>query len=291
MNNTKKIILITGCSSGFGLLTAARLSTSHHVFATMRDVQKQHDLLEEVSKRKGHVSILELDVTKPDSINSALKLLLEQHGTIDVLVNNAGFGIGGFFEDLTDDDIRQQMETNFFGVQNMTRAVLPIMRPKHSGKIINISSVAGISATPCFGAYNASKYALEGFSESLHHEMKLFNIDVSVINPGPFRTKIFEDNARYAARFFSTSSPYYAINQYLKMQVDNGIQKMNKNPEIVAKIVEKIINNPHPRFRYFTDSYGQLSYTLKRMLPFSLYGWIKRRFIYPSDGVLDQDPS
>ena len=178
-NKNSKIILITGCSSGFGLLTAARLSVKgHRVFATMRSLNKKQELLDEVKARDGKVQILELDVTKEATIQAAVQRIEQEFGRIDVLVNNAGFGIGGFFEDLSEDDIRIQMETNFFGVQNVTRHVIPFMRRQKSGIIINISSIAGLYALPAFGAYNASKWSLEGFSESLRHELRFFGIQV-----------------------------------------------------------------------------------------------------------------
>ena len=115
---------------------------------------------------------------------------------LDCVVNNAGYGIGGAFEDLTQEEIREQMETNFFGVQNVIREALHLMRNRGEGRIINISSVSGFSASPCFGAYNASKWALEGFSESLRYELKPFGIKVLLIEPGIYKTKILTENRR-----------------------------------------------------------------------------------------------
>ena len=194
-----KVILITGSSSGFGMLTAVRLAQAgHRVIATMRDLNSSGALLDE-GKKSGHeIETFQLDVTNKRSIRDTVRNVAAKHGYIDVLVNNAGYGIGGFFEDLTDEEIRAQMETNFFGVQNVTREVIPVMRQRRSGKIINISSIAGLSAAPSFGAYNASKWALEGFSESLRYEMKIWGIDVCLIEPGTYKTKIFYENARYA---------------------------------------------------------------------------------------------
>jgi len=158
---------------------AARLSAKgHKVVATMRNINKSGALLEEIKRRNATIDLLQLDVRDKLSIKKVLAEIGDKYGHIDVLVNNAGFGIGGYFEDLSDEEIREQFETNFFGVQNVTRAVLPFMRPRRQGKIINISSIAGLSASPAFSAYNSSKWALEAFSECLYYELQPFNIKV-----------------------------------------------------------------------------------------------------------------
>ena len=238
--NSSKIVLITGTSSGFGLLTAARLaSVGHIVIASMRNLKKKDFLLNEINKRGGIADIIELDVTERFSIKKALGYVSSKYGYVDVLINNAGFGLGGFFEDLTEEEIRGQMETNFFGVQNVTREVIPLMRPRKAGKIINISSIAGCYGSPAFGAYNASKWALEGFSESLYHELKLFNINVVLIQPGTYNTSIFHENSRYAQNFNNSSSPYFPISQYLKEKVMTYVNNSRKDPEAIAILIEK----------------------------------------------------
>ncbi len=263
-----KVILITGTSSGFGLLTAARLaSAGHNVFATMRDLSKQGALLNEVQKRAGKVTVLKLDVTDEFSASSTVAMITALAGRIDVVVNNAGFGMGGFFEDLTDDDIRKQFETNFFGVQNVARAVLPVMRKQGSGTIINISSIAGIYALPAFGAYAASKWALEAFSESLYYEVKPFGIQVAMIEPGTYNTPIFHDNKRIAKNFSNPQSPYFSLSQHLEKQTDDYVNNLKKDPEDIARLVEKIINSQNPSLRNFPDFYAKMIYIFKRILP------------------------
>ena len=276
-----KIILLTGTSSGFGLLTAARLAASgHRIFATMRDLRKKEALFEEVKRRGGKVSVLALDVTDRNSIRSVVDFISDQVGYLDVLVNNAGYGLGGFFEDLTEEEIRQQMETNFFGVQNMIRAAVPLMRPRRRGKIINISSLAGIHATPGLGAYNASKWALEGFSESLRYELKLFGIDVLLVEPGTYRTKIFYDNARYGKNFSNPESPYFTASHFLLRKVKTSVGRCTKNPENVAALVEKLIAAKNPPFRNMPDQEGWMIYSLRRILPFRAYSWIMRKVLF-----------
>ncbi|MFA5088088.1 MAG: SDR family NAD(P)-dependent oxidoreductase [Candidatus Omnitrophota bacterium] len=278
-----KIILITGCSSGFGLLMASRLAAKgHRVIATMRDLNKSGALRDEVTRRGGEVDLFRLDVTDKASIDALVQQIGVKYGYVDVLINNAGYGIGGFFESLTEEEIRQQMETNFFGVQNVTRAVIPFMRPRKEGKIINVSSVAGLYSSPCFGAYNASKWALEGFSESLRHELKFFGIDVLLIEPGTYKTKIFHENARYAHHYDHPDSPYYTLGQFLKKRVMDYVNDCYKDPEEVAILAEKLINAKNPSFRNIPDIESQVLYVLRKFLPFRLYSWLYRKVLFAS---------
>ncbi len=276
-----KIVLITGCSSGFGLHIAAHLaSRGCKVIATMRNLEKQSALLNEVQRRGGTVEILRLDVTDKTTIKNAVKQIAAKHGYIDVLINNAGIGFGGFFEDLSDSEIRQIMEINFFGVQNVTREVIPLMRQRKRGKIINISSVSGFSTSPAFGAYNASKWALEAFSESLRYELKLFGIDVLLIEPGTYRTKIFDENAHYAENYDNPESPYYPVSQRLRKKIMEYVEDCHKDIEEVPRLVEKLIRAANPSFRNIPDIESKLLYILRRVLPFSLYSWIIRTVVY-----------
>jgi short-subunit dehydrogenase len=274
-------ILITGTSSGFGFLTAVHLaSKGHTVYATMRDIRKMDYLTSEVKKKGHQIRVLPLDVTQPDSIHKVIKIIATEQGYLDAVVNNAGYGIGGFFEDLTDEEIRQQMEVNFFGVQNVTRAVIPLMRSRRKGIIINISSIAGLNASPCFGAYNASKWALEGFSESLHHEMKMFGIHVCMIEPGTYRTKIFFDNAKYAKNFENPQSPYFAMSQHLKNMVLEYVKKTDKDPIRIAHMVERLLIQKNPNLRNFPDIETQLLLSMRRILPFRIYSGIMQRALF-----------
>jgi short-subunit dehydrogenase len=186
--------------------------------------------------------------------------------------------MGGFFEDLTDEEIRAQMEVNFFGAQNVTRAVIPLMRQRRRGKIINISSVAGFSTSPAFSAYNASKWALEAFSESLRYELRFFGIDVLLVEPGTYQTKIFYENARYAANFENPQSPYYPMSRHLKKKVMEYVKDCRKDPEEIGIMVEKLIRAKNPPFRNIPDMEGQILYILRRCLPFRVYSAMIRAF-------------
>lgn len=276
-----KVILITGCSSGFGLRIAARLSTGpFHVVATMRDLARKDNLLGEVALRNGKLELLQLDVTSPTSIRETILKIKSMYGHLDVLINNAGYGVGGFFEDLEQEEIRSQMETNFFGVQNVIREVLPIMREQRGGLIINMSSVSGFYGIPCFGAYNASKWALEGFSESLFYELLPFGIRVCLIEPGVYKTKIFYENRKYAKNFFNQASPYYAISQAFQKRVNDHIKTDEKDPEDIAILIEEIIASESPAFRNIPDSRSRWLYRLRRFLPFSFFSWVVFKIVY-----------
>jgi len=280
-NDTQKVILITGTSSGFGLLTAARLAAAgHFVYATMRDVNKQQPLLDEVKKRRGQVFVRELDVTKPVTIAQVVAQIKDRHAHIDALVNNAGFALGGFFEDISEEEMRKQMEVNFFGVQSVCRAVIPLMRERKQGVIVNISSIAGLTASPGLGAYNASKWALEGFSETLYYELSPFNIKVALIEPGSYPTQIFTDNARYGKSAMDPNSPYYQYSRKIKGIVDNYVSKLTRDPEDIAKLIEKIITSPGSRLRYIPDWSSWSRVMASRILPPSLHNFVYRKAVY-----------
>lgn len=276
-----KVILITGCSSGFGLRTAVYLAKKgHYVIATMRDLSRSGGLVDEVKRENKTVDLYQMDVTNKRAIKDIVRQVAAKYGYIDVLINNAGFGLGGFFEDLADEEIRNIMETNFYGVQNVTREVIPCMRQRKSGKIINISSIAGLSASPSFGAYNASKWALEGFSESLRYEMKIWGIDVCLVEPGTYKTKIFYENARVAKNFENQDSPYYPISKFLEKRIRNYVDGCNKDLEDIPRLIEKLINSQKPPFRNIPDFETKILYSLRRLLPFSLYSLIVFKTVF-----------
>src|SRR5271169_1312963 len=199
--STQKIAVVTGSSSGIGLLTTIEFARNgYQVVATMRDLGRA-SRLEEAAQQAGvrdRLDLRRLDVTEFDSHPGAIDDIVRAHGRIDVLVNNAGFSVAGFGEDLTLGEIRLQFETNFFGNVAMTKAVLPVMRQQKSGHIIQVASVAGLVGTPLLGAYCSSKHALEGFSESLRIETHSLGIRVVLVEPGAFDTDIWTRNVTVA---------------------------------------------------------------------------------------------
>lgn len=186
IDNSGKVWLITGCSSGFGrILAEMALARGDRVIATARKVEQLADL---TAQRTGHLLALALDVTDPASIDAAMAKAEQAYGRIDVLVNNAGFGLVGAVEELEPHEYRPMFETNLFGVIEVTRAALPLMRRNSGGRIVNFSSVGGFTGRQGFGLYNASKFAVEGLSEALAQEVAPFGLKVVIVEPGAFRT-------------------------------------------------------------------------------------------------------
>jgi NAD(P)-dependent dehydrogenase (short-subunit alcohol dehydrogenase family) len=205
-----KVAIITGSSSGIGLLTAIEFARSgYRVVATMRDLARSQRLEDaaQIAGVRYRLDLRRLDVTEFDSIAGVIDDIVRDHGRIDVLVNNAGFSVAGFGEDLSLDDYRHQFETNFFASVAMSKAVLPGMRRQRAGHIIQVASVAGRVGTPLLSAYCSSKHALEGFSESLRIETHSIGIRVVLVEPGAFDTDIWTRNVTVGAGALDPNSP------------------------------------------------------------------------------------
>ena len=203
-NQTNPVWFITGCSTGFGReLAKLVLALGWRAVVTARDVATVQDLIEGCEERAVAVA---LDVTNPSQINAAVASAEAKFGAIDVLVNNAGYGYLAAIEEGEDDAVRAMFEANVFGLVNMTKAVLPIMRAQHSGMIVNVSSIGGLTSFAATGYYHGTKYAVEGISESLAIEVKPLGIDVMIVEPGPFRTNWAGPSIKQSA----TQIPAYA---------------------------------------------------------------------------------
>src|SRR5580700_12194173 len=194
----EKIAVVTGASSGFGLLTSIELAKAgFRVVATMRDLGRR-ERLEQAAAAAGvaaQLDIRALDVTDFDSLPGFVDAVVRDHGRLDVLMNNAGFAVAGFLEDIKLDELRRQFETNFFGAVAMTKAALPTMRRQHSGHIIMVSSIGGLLGSVSVSSYSASKHALDGWSESLRLKINSLGIKVVLIEPGAFQTEIWTRGA------------------------------------------------------------------------------------------------
>jgi NAD(P)-dependent dehydrogenase (short-subunit alcohol dehydrogenase family) len=253
----KKIILITGISSGFGKETARLLSEAGHiVYGTVR----------QEAEPDGKLHILKMDLMDTLSIDKAVKTVIEKERRIDVLINNAGIHTGGPIETSPSENIKLQIDTNLIGMFHLTGKVLPVMREQGGGTIINFSSIGGMMGLPYQAFYSASKFAIEGFSEALRMEVGKFNIKVIVINPGDFCTNNSANRRKYL-------SPSYPGNPYHE-QFERTLSVIEKDeasgwkPEVMAGKIAKIVECRNPRQRYIIASFEQkLAVVLKYLLP------------------------
>src|SRR5579883_2301631 len=255
--NNKKVVLVTGASSGFGQLSVQLLAQKGYlVFGTSR---KEH------SASSG-VEMLVLDVQSDSSVQSCVKQILAQTNRIDVLVNNAGQIHASMIEETSLEQAKNVFETNFWGVVRVTTAVLPIMRQQRSGHIINVSSVGGLIGAPGQGFYSASKFALEGYSEALSVELDPFNIKISLIEPGYFKT-----NFNSAMLQPSITYPDYdTVRDVIRSSIQNAIAQ-GDDPEKVARMIAFVAQSQSPRLRYRVGYEAQWLPRLKAILPDHLF--------------------
>lgn len=231
----KQVWLITGCSKGIGLAIAKQAyEAGHQVIATARRIEDLTYLPE-----NEHVLKCKLDVTKLGEIEAVAQSAINRYGKIDVLVNNAGYGLEGAFEELEREAIFAQFETNFFGLLDMTRAVLPYMRNQNSGYIFNISSIAGMRGIAGMSIYNASKFAVTGFSEALANELEPFGIQVVCVAPGPYRTEWAGKSLHksYALASLSTDSPYFDLNKRVSEYLSQADGNQPGDPYQIASVL------------------------------------------------------
>jgi NAD(P)-dependent dehydrogenase (short-subunit alcohol dehydrogenase family) len=270
------ITLITGSSSGIGLATSLYLARrGYTVWATMRNLEKASELRKIIESERLPIELAQLDVCDDSSVKEAVAQILQKSGRIDVLVNNAGYGLRGAIEEVSLDEWKRQFETNFYGVIRVTQAVLPQMRAQRSGAIVNISSVLGRMAIPFSGPYTASKFALEGLTETLRYELAPWNIKVVLIEPGFIATN-FQQNAQLAQAAQSQDSPYALFKQASGRRVQRNIYRAAP-PERVAETIYRAITHPRPKLRYAVGRDARLVLPLRRFLPEGLFERILKR--------------
>lgn len=268
---TEKIAVMTGSSSGFGLLTTVELARAgFRVVASMRDLGRR-EKLDQVAAAAGvgaKIEVRQLDVTRFDTISAFVEGVVRDYGRIDLLVNNAGFAVAGFAEDIQLDELRLQFDTNFFGAVAMTKAVLPAMRQQRSGHIIQVSSIAGLHGSVTVSSYSASKHALEGWSESLRMEVNSLGIKVVLIEPGAFATDIWTRGARMGEQATKESSP----NFQRSLRMRSTIEKIPKaDPIAVARLIVKVAQDPNPKLRYLVGRDARIQLGMKRILPWKMW--------------------
>ena len=259
----EKVALVTGSSSGIGYETSLSLAREgYFTYATMRNLEKS-DIIKKIAEEENlPLKVIKLDVDDENSIENALKTIIDEKQRIDVLVNNAGYGIWGTAEDVSIKEFKEQFETNFFSVVRMIQKVAPIMREQGSGNIVNISSIAGRIGFPVSTAYISSKFAIEGLSESLRYELGPFGVNVIIIEPGVIKTNFF-DSMRTAKK--ADESDVY---RDITIKVISGVKmmaEMGTPPHEVANVIIKSLKEEKPLPRYVVGNDAAMFLEAKKM--------------------------
>jgi NAD(P)-dependent dehydrogenase (short-subunit alcohol dehydrogenase family) len=287
--NNSKVAIVTGSSTGIGFETALLLARSgFHTYATMRDLQKSKNIAEIANAENLPLEVLQLDVNDGISIKGAVGKIIAESSRIDVLVNNAGYGLFSPLEDVTLDQIRDQFETNFFGAIRVVREVIPTMRRQRNGTIVNVSSLVGRVGLPLSSAYVATKFALEGLSESIRYELNEFGINIILIEPGVIKTNFLE-NLKTADTTLKSESPYAEL-------VDRTTKEFGKmmnsssSPIIVAEAILSAITSKDPEFRYVVgDDAESIMRIRQNSADKEFENWVyenilqKKRYIYAQE--------
>lgn len=257
------VALVTGASSGIGRATALELlRTGYTVYGTARNIES----LDAVQAAGGNV--LAMDVTKEHDVARAVETIAEAHGRIDVLVNNAGYGLYGAAEDVPIEDARYQFEVNLFGPARLTQLVLPYMRAQHGGTIVNVSSMGGQITFPLGAWYHASKHALEAYSDALRMEVAPFGIRVVIVQPGLIKTEFGGVSSR-AVREYSGNGPYGELAESFARSTERSYEEQGRSsdPSVVAKAILKAVESRHPKTRYVVGRMARPLITLDAVLP------------------------
>ena len=259
-------IFITGTSSGIGKATVEYfLDKDWNVIAGMRNVNQS------IFANSYRLYLLPLDVQDINSVKSAVDESIKKFGKIDVIVNNAGYGLLGSFEAATSEELQDQFQTNFFGALNVTKAFLPHFRENRSGMFINTSSMLGQISLPFFSMYSSTKWALEGFFESVQYELEPFNIRCKLVEPGTIKTDFFSRSLKISKQNNLTAydEAFEKVITNINKRGENGV-----SPNAVAKVIFKAATDKSNKFRYPVDSTARLLLTLKRFMPFNIYKMI-----------------
>jgi NAD(P)-dependent dehydrogenase (short-subunit alcohol dehydrogenase family) len=263
-------VLVTGATDGLGRATAILLAErGYRVFAGGRSAERRADLERLARERNLPLEPLQLDVTSDASVEAAVAEIERRAGPVAAIVNNAGIGIGAAMEEISIDDLRKQLETNLFGVLRVTKRVLPEMRKRRRGRVINMSSVAGKIASPILGPYCASKHALEAVSDSMRLELYAFGVHVILIEPGYISTSIGRNSMELSATYSSAAakSPYAPVYQAFRASFANSMKNSRTTPEDCAAVILRAMEAGRPRARYAVTPEAKMALRMRWLLP------------------------
>jgi len=269
-----KIVLVTGASTGLGKATAHYLaSKGYRVYGTSR-----HASFPPKTADDALPIMVRMDVNKTVSVKQAVDFILEKEQRIDIVINNAGWGISGAVEETSMERTKALFETNYFGTQRVCQAVIPTMRAQKSGYVINISSIGGVLGLPFQGLYSATKFAVEGMTEALRMEVRSFGIHVVLIEPGDFRTSFTDHREK---TIHATTDPAYNKMEQSATSIFEHDERNGTDPKTIAHLIEKIISSSNPKLRYRAGSFSQkLVAKMKGVLPDRLVQWILMKYYH-----------
>ena len=256
----QKVVLITGTAYGIGKSTAELLIDKGHIVYGGDILVEENLYLNDIGG-----TALEMDVTNQEHIDKAINQIISEQGRVDVLVNNAGLGVYGAIEDVSMEDIYYQYDVNLFGLARVTKAVLPYMREKKSGLIINISSVLGETYGPLAGWYLSTKHALEGWSDALRVELKEFDIDVVVVQPGAINTNFSNVTKTYIDKYRENSAYQHLYGEPIT-DTGNEVLSNQSDPIVIAKVINKAMNARNPKTRYAAGAYSKIGIFLRKIM-------------------------
>ena len=256
----QKVVLITGTAYGIGKSTAELLIDKGHIVYGGDILVEENLYLNDIGG-----TALEMDVTNQEHIDQAINQIITEQGRVDVLVNNAGLGVYGAIEDVSMEDIYYQYDVNLFGLARVTKAVLPYMREKESGLIINISSVLGETYGPLAGWYLSTKHALEGWSDALRVELKEFDIDVVVVQPGAINTNFSNVTKTYIDKYRENSAYQHLYGEPIT-DTGNEVLSNQSDPIVIAKVINKAMNARNPKTRYAAGAYSKIGIFLRKIM-------------------------
>jgi short-subunit dehydrogenase len=282
MGKAQQTVLITGATDGLGRAAALLLAEKgYRVFAAGRSAEKRAELDRVAAGKKLSLESMELDVCDENSVAQGVQLILQKAGKIDVLINNAGVGLMAVAEELKLDDLRRLYETNIFGLLRMTQAALPHMRERKSGRILMLSSVAGILTPPTYAAYSSSKHAVEALSNALRLELYPFNVEVILIEPGYIMTNFQEASKERAQSYIegSAASPYAKIYAGAIAGATSSRRESKTTPDDCARVILHAIEASHPKARYTVTPLAKWAAFGRRVLPDTLMdSFLRRKF-------------
>jgi NAD(P)-dependent dehydrogenase (short-subunit alcohol dehydrogenase family) len=272
VNDRRQIVLVTGAGSGLGMESALLLaSRGYQVYGSVLNSSEREAAEKEAARHNVHIAFLQMDVTKETEVREAVRSMVAEAGTIDAVVQFAGMGLRGFFEDLALDEIRRVFDVNVFGMMIVTQAVLPYMRRAGAGRIILTTSIGGRMGSMSIGGYASSKFAAEGFGECLRQELYPLGIFVSLLEPGLVHTPHFTVNRNRARKAEMPDSPYYAWFCQHEHIVDGILAKGRIQGRDVAETVDRILRSRNPALRYVVGTGAKWILRLRRYTPGELF--------------------